>query len=123
MSRTSTCRTGAPGPAEAAIQEREIRWPADSPAAVALRLEASQACDSTDALPDLRPPGRVDGAFRPFFGLEGCRAAGAAPGGRGAAAAESETEAGRPGRDAVCRCQVGWPGAGLGGAAPPGRAA
>ena len=29
----------------------------------------------------------------------------------------------RPGRDAVRRGQIGWPGAGLGGAAPPGRAA
>src|SRR5690348_2100551 len=46
-----------------------------------------------------RPPDRLDGAACPFCGLEGRRAAGPAPGGRGATAAEPETEAGlgRPG--------------------------
>src|SRR5262249_10868535 len=60
---------------------------------------ASQAYDGTDALPDVRPPGRVDGAAGTVVGVERCRAAGAAPGGRGAAAPEPEAEAGlgRPG--------------------------
>jgi len=63
------------------------------------RLAASRACDLTDALPDLRPPGRVDGVAGTFVGVEGRRAAGAAPGGGRAAAAEPKTEAGlgRPG--------------------------
>jgi transposase len=38
----------------------------------------------TDALPDVRPPGRVDGAAGTFFDIEGCRVADAAPRGRGA---------------------------------------
>ena len=57
-------------------------------------LAGSQARDHTDALPDLRPPDRVDGAAGAFGGVEGCRAAGAAPGGGGAAAAEPEAAAG-----------------------------
>jgi hypothetical protein len=58
------------------------------PAVVGARLAASQACDPTHALLDVRPPDRLDGAAVMFFGLEGRRVAGAAPGGRGAAAPE-----------------------------------
>src|SRR5205823_1679760 len=68
-------------------------------AAVAPGLAVSRACDSTDALPGLRPPDRVDGVAGTFGGVEGRRAAGAAPGGGGAAAAEPQAEAGLGGPD------------------------
>src|SRR6266566_9936552 len=62
-------------------------------------LAGSRACDSTDAVPDVRPPDWLDRAAGALVGVERCRAAGVAPGGRGAAAAAPETEAGlgRPG--------------------------
>src|SRR6266705_458889 len=69
------------------------------PTVMAAGLAGSRACDGTDAVSYVRPAGRVDSAAGTFGGVEGCRAAGAAPGGRGAPAAEPETEAGlgRPG--------------------------
>jgi hypothetical protein len=54
------------------------------------RLAASRACDPTDALPHVRPPGRLDGAVGAFGGVEGRRVAGAALGGRSAAAPEPQ---------------------------------
>jgi hypothetical protein len=48
----------------------------------------SRACGHTDALPDVRPPDWLDGAAGTLGGVEGRRVAGAAPGGRDAAAAE-----------------------------------
>jgi hypothetical protein len=36
-------------------------WPAHLPEALPLWSVASSACDGTDALPDVRPLGRVDG--------------------------------------------------------------
>src|SRR6266705_2431660 len=68
-------------------------------AAVAPGLSVSRACDSTDALPGLRPPDRVDGVAGTFDGVEGRRAAGAAPGGGGAAAAGPQAQAGLGGPD------------------------
>src|SRR5690348_17099728 len=68
-------------------------------AAVVSGLAVSRACDYTDALPVLRPPDRVDGVAGTFGGVEGCRTAGAAPGGGGAAAAEPQAEAGLGGPD------------------------
>src|SRR5580698_4701916 len=59
-----------------------------------MRLASSRACDSTDALPDLRPPDRLDGAADALGGVERRRAAGAAPRGRRAASAEPEAEDG-----------------------------
>src|SRR5437899_618691 len=64
------------------------------PDVVVARLAGSQVRDGSDALPDIRPRDRVDGAARAFWGVEGCRVAGAAPGGGGAAAAEPQAEAG-----------------------------
>src|ERR1700752_1324924 len=63
-------------------------------AAVIPGLAVSAACDSTDALPDLRPPDWLDGAAGALGGVEGRRVAGAAPRGRGAAAAEPQARAG-----------------------------
>src|SRR5260370_30273655 len=63
-------------------------------AAVIPGLAVSAACDSADALPDLRAPDWLDGAAGGFGGVEGCRAAGAAPRGRGAAAAETPAKGG-----------------------------
>ena len=57
-------------------------------AAAGVGLAVLRACDDTDALLDVRPPDRMDGAARSFGGVERRRAAGAAPGGRGAAATE-----------------------------------
>ena len=54
-------------------------WPAGLPAAVVVWLAASRACDRTDALPDIRPPGRLDGAAGALGGVEGRRAVGAPP--------------------------------------------
>src|SRR5207245_7206290 len=54
-------------------------WPAGSPAVRVACLAGSRTRDDTDALPDVRPPGRVDGAAGTFFGVERRRAAGAAP--------------------------------------------
>jgi len=54
-------------------------WPASMPAVVAAGLARSRACDSTDAVSDFHPAGRMDGAAGAFGGVEGCRAAGAAP--------------------------------------------
>src|SRR6266516_7163561 len=80
-------------------------------AVVVVWLAASRACDGTDALPDVRPPGGLDGAVRPFFGVEGRGAAGASPGGRGAAAPEPQAEAGLVGLDYLIwlsrACQLG----------------
>jgi hypothetical protein len=56
-------------------------------------LAVSRACGSTDALPDLRPPDRIDDAAGTVGGAEGRRVAGAARRGRRATAAE------RPGRN------------------------
>src|SRR5215468_5780064 len=69
------------------------------PAVVAAGLAGSQACDGTDALPDVRQPAWVDGAAGMFVGVEGRRVARAAPGGRGAAAPAPQAQAGlgRPG--------------------------
>src|SRR5215472_9141679 len=66
---------------------------------MATRRAGSQARDGTDAVSDVRAPGRVDGAAGAFSGVEGRRAAGVAPGGRGAAAPAPQTQAGlgRPG--------------------------
>src|SRR6266480_72354 len=71
------------------------------PTVMVAGLAGSRACDGTDAVSDVRPPGRVDGAACTFGGVEGCGAAGAAPGGRGAAAPEPQAQAGlgRPGGD------------------------
>src|ERR1700722_14647720 len=55
------------------------------PAVMVAGLAGSRVCDGTDSLPDVRSPGRVDGASGPVVSVEGRRAAGAAPGGRGAA--------------------------------------
>jgi hypothetical protein len=46
-------------------------------AAVIPGLAVSAACDSTDALPDLRAPDWLDGAAGAFGRVEGCRIAGA----------------------------------------------
>jgi hypothetical protein len=51
-------------------------------------LVGSRIRDGTNALLDLRPPGRLDGAADTLRGIEGRRAAGTAPGGSGAAAAD-----------------------------------
>src|SRR6266516_1942125 len=64
------------------------------PAVVVAGLAGSQGCDGTDALSDVRPPDRLDGSAGAFVGVEGRRAAGAAPGGRGAAAPAPQAEAG-----------------------------
>jgi len=58
-----------------------------------VRPAASRACDPADALPGLRPPGRLDGPADTVASLEGRRAARVAPGGRCAAATEPTTEA------------------------------
>src|SRR5690242_10249202 len=57
-------------------------------------LAGSQVRDGTDALSDLDPPGRLDGPARTIGRREGRRATGPAPGGRGSATSEPETEAG-----------------------------
>src|SRR5271165_7179925 len=64
-----------------------------------VRLAASQACDPTDAVSDLHTPDRLDSAAGALGGVEGCRAAGVAPGGGGAAASAPQAAAGvgRPG--------------------------
>src|SRR5450755_1177259 len=90
------------------------------PTVMAIGLARSRACDGTDAVSDIRSAGRMDGAAGAFGRIEGRRAAGAAPGGHGAAAAEPETEAGL-GRPGGARC----PGAAAPEAAadePPGHA-
>jgi Thioesterase domain len=51
-------------------------------------LPGSRACDGTDAVSDVRPRGRVDSTAGTFGGVEGCRVAGAAPRGCGAASPE-----------------------------------
>ena len=56
-------------------------------------LAASQACDGTGALPNVRPLGRLDGAAGTLGGVEGRRTADAAPRGRRAAAEEPQAEA------------------------------
>src|ERR1700691_6065893 len=58
------------------------------------RLAEWTARDHTNAVPDLRPPDRLDGAAGTVRRIERRRAAGAAPGGSGTAAAEPQTEAG-----------------------------
>src|SRR6185437_6306226 len=65
-----------------------------------VRLAASQACDPTDAVSDVRTPDRLDGAAGALGGVERRRVACAAPRGRCAAAAEppAETGLGRPSR-------------------------
>jgi len=78
-------RKGDPGVPKRGIDGR----PAGSPADRIVGLTASRAYDGTNALPDVRPPGWVDGAAGALVGVEGRRAAGAAPAGRGAAAAFS----------------------------------
>src|SRR5215470_3112138 len=70
---------------------------------VACGLAGSRACDGTDAVSDVRPASRVDGAAGAIVRVEGRRAACAASGGRGAAAPASETEAGL-GRPGGARC-------------------
>jgi Phage integrase family len=84
------------------------------PDVVAAGLAGSQARDGTDALPGLRPPDWLDGAAGALGGVEGCRIAGAAPGGGGAATAEPEAEAGL-GRPAEERLAAGdgWQHTGL----------
>src|SRR5579859_7760668 len=69
------------------------------PALTAAQLAGLLACDTAHAVSDVRPASRVDGAAGAFVGVQGRRAAGAAPGGRGAPAAEPQTtaELGRPG--------------------------
>src|SRR5438067_7894659 len=64
------------------------------PVVIAAGLAGSRACDSTDAVSGVRPAGRVDGAAGAFVGVQACRVAGAAPGGRGAAAPAPQAEAG-----------------------------
>src|SRR5450756_1992217 len=59
-----------------------------------MRPASSRACDSTDALYDLRPPDRLDGATGTLGGVKGRRAAGAATRSRRAAPAEPRTQAG-----------------------------
>ncbi len=44
---------------------------------MAAGLARSRACDGADAVSDVRPAGRADGAAGTFRGVEGCRAAGA----------------------------------------------
>src|ERR1700677_1007805 len=61
---------------------------------MAARLAGWTARDHTNAVPDLRPPDRLDGAAGTIGRIERRRAAGAASGGDGAAAAEPQTEAG-----------------------------
>src|SRR5204862_8229774 len=78
-------------------------------AAVAPGLAVSRACDRTDALPGLRPPDRVDSVAGTFGGVEGRRAAGAAPGGGGATTAEPQAEAGLGGPDGDRRPGVAAP--------------
>ena len=63
------------------------------PAVMAGGLAGSRPCDSTDAVSDVRPAGRMDGAADTFAGVEGCRGAGGAPGGRGPAAAGPQAKA------------------------------
>src|SRR5215470_680207 len=53
-------------------------------------MAGSRIRDGTDALPDVRPPDGVDGAACALGRIEGCRVACTSPGGRGAAAAESQ---------------------------------
>ena len=57
-------------------------------------LAGSRACDGTGAVSDVGPPDGMAGAAGTFVGVEGCRVAGAAPRGRGVAAAAPEAEAG-----------------------------
>src|ERR1700739_1186479 len=73
------------------------------PAVVGAGLARSPACDGKTALPDVRPPGRWEGAAGTVVGVEGRRAAGAAPGGGGAAPPASEAGAGL-GRLGDARC-------------------
>src|SRR5262249_22200998 len=75
-------------------------------AAVVPGLAISRACDGMDALPNVRPPDWLDGVAGTLGSVEGRRVAGAAPGGRGAAAAEPQAEAGL-GRPCVDRRPVG----------------
>jgi hypothetical protein len=42
-------------------EHRWLTW--GSPAVVVVRLAASRVCDPTDALPDVHPPGRLDGVL------------------------------------------------------------
>ena len=53
-------------------------------------LAGSRACDRSGALPDLPQANRADGAAG-TFGVEGCRAAGAAPRGSGATVAHGQS--------------------------------
>src|SRR5919108_1858401 len=71
------------------------------PTVMVAALAGSRACDGTDAVCDVRPRGWVDGAAGAFGGVQGCRAAGAAPGGRGVTEPEPQAQAGlgRPGDD------------------------
>src|SRR5215472_7412777 len=87
-------------------------WPASMPAVVAARMAGSRACDGSHALLDVHRRGRVDGAAGTFLGVEGRRAAGAAPGGRGAAAAEPPAEAGVGGSGGARRPDPATPGVG-----------
>src|SRR5215469_4936664 len=58
-----------------------------------------RSAQQTDDLPGVPAPGRLDGAAGTLGGVEGCRAAGAAPRARRAAAAEPQAQVGlgRPG--------------------------
>ena len=69
------------------------------PVVVAGGLARSRACDGTDALPDVRPHGRVASAAGAFGGVEGRRADGAPARDRTAAAPAPQAEPGlgRPG--------------------------
>jgi len=70
------------------------RLTCDSPAVLVVWLAASQTCGNTGALPDVRPPGWLDGAAGAFFGVEGRRTPRSPSRGRRAAAAEPPAEAG-----------------------------
>src|ERR1035437_3254121 len=61
---------------------------------MAARLAGWSARDHTNAVSDLRPRDRVDGAAGAVGRVERRRAAGAAPGSGGAAAAEPQAQAG-----------------------------
>src|SRR5262249_48628746 len=62
---------GAPAPAlwGSKTEHRLLTW--GSRAVRVAGLAGSRVRDSTDAVSDVRPPGRLDGAARAFFGVEG----------------------------------------------------
>jgi predicted CxxxxCH...CXXCH cytochrome family protein len=105
-----TCRALAchlPGRERAASLAPARPWAERTGRQVKARVSGQAAGEATTQAPpavsDVRPAGRVDGAVGTFGGVEGCRVAGAAAGGSGAAAAEPQAEAGLGGPGGDCR--------------------